>query len=126
KRVAVHLICTRFVFAGGPPEGVDGRSDVDIDEADVLEHLLPARPGQPARDSGGPQVDVAQRLRWHRTAVGDVGKLQPPTWPQGTVDLGEDQLLVRAQVDDTVADHDVGPTVLDGQRLCQAFSKLDV
>ena len=33
-------------------------SDLDVAETGVLEHLLPARTGQPSGDSAGPEVDV--------------------------------------------------------------------
>jgi len=56
--VAVHLERPRLFFSGGAAEGVDGVADLDVNEPGVFEHLLPARTGQPARDSAGPQVNV--------------------------------------------------------------------
>jgi hypothetical protein len=94
--VAVHLERPGFVLSSGTAEGVDRRSDLDGFEAGVLEHFLPARTGQPASDSTGPQVDVPQRPRRHWPAVGDVGELQHPAGAQDPPDLGKDCLLVGA------------------------------
>lgn len=94
--VAVHLERPGFVLSSGTAEGVDRRSDLDGFEAGVLEHFLPARTGQPASDSTGPQVDVPQCPRRHWPAVGDVGELQHPAGAQDPPDLGKDCLLVGA------------------------------
>jgi hypothetical protein len=59
----VHVEGACLVFAGGAAEGVDRWPDGDAGEAGVLEDFLPARTGQPAGESSGPQVDVAQRFR---------------------------------------------------------------
>ena len=88
-------------------------ADLDVDESRFFEHLLPARTGQPAGDSAGPEVDVAQRLGWNGPAVGDVGELQPAARAEHAADLGEHGALVGAEVDDAVGDDDVGPAVVD-------------
>src|SRR2546422_4850468 len=93
ERVPVHLERARLFFSGGAPEGVDGVADLDVDESGVLKHLAPARTGQPARDSAGPQVDVAQRLGRHRPSVGDVGELQPAAGLEHSADLLEHRSL---------------------------------
>jgi hypothetical protein len=59
ERVAVDVEGARLVLTGCLGEGVDGRSDRHTDESDVFEHLLPARTGQPAGYSAGPEIDVA-------------------------------------------------------------------
>lgn len=74
--VAVDLERPCIRFAVSATEGVDGWTDDDLVEAAVLEHLLPARTGQPSGDSTGPQIDVAYRFERYRAAVGDVGELQ--------------------------------------------------
>jgi hypothetical protein len=76
ERVAEHFEGSGFRFAGSAAEGVDRRADLDVDEAGLFEHLLPARTGQPPGNSAGPQIDVAQCLWWHGSTVGDVGELQ--------------------------------------------------
>src|SRR5690349_6916538 len=76
------LVRAGVALAGCAAEGVDRRSDFDVREAEVLEHRLPARTGQPARDSAGPEVDVAQRLGRDRPAVGDVGVLERAAGPE--------------------------------------------
>ena len=65
--------CIRFAVSA--TEGVDGWTDGDLVEAAVLEHLLPARTGQPSGDSTGPQIDVAYRFERYGAAVDDVGEL---------------------------------------------------
>jgi hypothetical protein len=75
ERVPVDVVGTSFVLTRGASERVDGRSDPNVGEADVFEHLSPARTGQPAGYSTGPQVDITQRLGWYRTTVGDVSEL---------------------------------------------------
>jgi hypothetical protein len=93
--VAEHLKAACLAFAGGTAEGVDRVADADAGEAGVLQHLLPARTGQPARYSTGPQVDVPQCLGRDGPAVGDVGELQPAARLQNPPDLCERCLLVR-------------------------------
>src|SRR5690242_17299935 len=58
ERVSVHGEGARVGFAGGVAEGVVGRPDLHLVEAGLLKHVLPARTGQPACDSTGPEVDV--------------------------------------------------------------------
>ncbi len=124
--VAVHLERAGVRFAGGVGERVDRRPDGDVFEPGVFEHPLPARTGQPSGDSTGPQIDIAYRLDRDGTAVGDVGELQRAAGAQDAEDFGEDGLLVGAQVDDTVGDDDVGPSVIDGHGLCEPLAELDV
>src|SRR5215470_13994436 len=59
-------------------------------------------------------------------AGGDVGELQPSTGAQHSYNLVEDTTLVGAEVDDAVADDDIGPTVLDRQFLDDPLSELDM
>src|SRR6188474_3158025 len=82
ERVAVHLVRACLRLTARAAERVDRWTDLDVDEADVFEHLLPARTGQPARDSAGPEVDVAQRFGRHRAAIRDVGELEDTAGPQ--------------------------------------------
>jgi hypothetical protein len=58
ERVAVDVEGACFVLAGRAEERVDRWADFDFGEACLFEHLLPARTGQPAGDSPGPEVDV--------------------------------------------------------------------
>ena len=59
ERVAEDLVCPRFLFTRCADERVDRWPDLHIGEPGFLEHLLPARTGQPARYSAGPKIDVA-------------------------------------------------------------------
>jgi hypothetical protein len=56
----------------------------------------------------------------------DVGDLEAPAGAQDAVDLGEDRLLIRHEVDDIVRDHDVDRLVAQRQRLDQPLVELDV
>jgi hypothetical protein len=76
--VAEHLKASCVVLAGRAAEGIDRVTDMNAGEAGVFQHLPPARTGQPASYSTGPQVDVAQGPGRDGPAVGDVGELQPP------------------------------------------------
>jgi hypothetical protein len=60
--VAVYLERAGVVLTLGAAERVDCLAGYDAGEPAVLQHLLPARTGQPAGYSTGPQVDVAQCL----------------------------------------------------------------
>jgi hypothetical protein len=114
ERVAEYGEGAGVGLAAGVAEGVVRRPDLHLVEAGLFEHRLPARPGQPACDSTGPEVDVARRGVGYGVAIRDVGELQHAAGAQHTVDLGEDGRLVRAQIDYPVGDHDVGPCVVDG------------
>ena len=56
------------------PEGVDGRADLRVDEADLVEQLLPVGEGEPAGDAVGPQLGVGDRFGGNGRAEGDVGE----------------------------------------------------
>src|SRR5262249_11021389 len=124
--VAVHLERAGVAFAVGAGEGVDRVAGHHAGEPAVVQHLLPARTGQPAGYSTGPQVDVAPGRGGHRAAGGDVGDLQPPAGAQHPEDLGEYGRLVGAQVDHPVGDHHVGPAGGDRERFGEAVAELDV
>src|SRR2546423_8751527 len=124
--VAVDLVGACLFFADRAAEGIGGWSDLDVDEACVLEHLLPARTGQPAGDSAGPKVDVAQGLGRHRPTVRDVGELELAAGSHHAPDLGEHDLLVRTEVDDPVRDDDVGPSIVDRDRFGEPLAELDL
>src|SRR5690606_21971939 len=98
--VAVDLEGPGIRLARGARERVDRFADHHVDEAALLEHPTPARPGQPAGDSTGPEVDVLGGGLRYRPPVGDVGELQPAAGPEHPPDLAEHGALVRAQVDD--------------------------
>ena len=126
ERVAVHVERAGVVLAFGAAEGVDRLAGHHVSETTVPEDLLPARTGQPASYSTGPQVDIKQRLGRHGAAVGAVSELEPPAWAQHPEDLGEHCLLVDAEVDDPVGDHHIRPGVLDGESLGEPLPELDV
>ena len=126
KRVAKHFEQSRLALPAGATKGVDGRSDLDIDKTALLKHMPPACARQATGNSIGPKVDVAQRARGDLLAVRNVGELQAPARFQHAHDFGEDLPLVGAEVDDAVADNDIGPAVLDRQLLNDAPAELDI
>ena len=113
--VAEDLEQPSLALAAGTTERVNRRADLNIDKPTLLKHMPPACARQATGDSVGPQVDAAERSCWNLLAVRDVGKLQTPARPQHPHDFSKDATLVGAEVDDAVADHGIGPTVLDRQ-----------
>ena len=108
KGVAKHLEQPRLALAAGAAEGINRRADPNIDETALLEHMPPACARQAAGNSVGPQVDIAEGTCRNLLAVGDVGELQAPTRFQNAHHFGEDSALVGAQIDDAVANDDIG------------------
>src|ERR1700750_1539759 len=62
ERAAGHVERAGGARAFGAAEGGARLAGHHVRETTVLKHLLPARTGQPASYSTGPQVDVTQRL----------------------------------------------------------------
>ena len=75
ERIAVHVERASVLLAAGATEGVDGLTDLDVDEACAFEESLPACARQATGDSTGPQIDVALRFLGHWPPVGDVREL---------------------------------------------------
>jgi hypothetical protein len=111
--IAEDLEQPRLALPTGTAEGVNRRADVDLNEPAVFQHASPACARQATGDSIGPQVNVTDRRFRHSLAGCDVGELQPSAGAQHPHDLVEDAALVGAEVDDTVANDDIGPTILD-------------
>lgn len=94
KSVAVDIEGAGLFLTDRTAECVYRRSNLNVDKAAVLEHLLPARTGQPTSNSTGPQIDVAKRLKRNRETVGDVGELQRAAGSENTMDLCKHGSLV--------------------------------
>src|SRR3972149_3706012 len=75
KRISVYIERPGVLFPSCPPEGIDGRSDLDIHKTGFLKHPFPACARQAPGDSARPQVDVADRRLRDRLAVRDIGEL---------------------------------------------------
>ncbi len=116
----------RLLLPAGAGEGVPGRPDYDFGESRLFEHQRPACTRQATGDSSGPEIYVTNRLLGHRLAVGDIRELEPAAGTQHTADLREDLTFVGAEIDDAVADHDVGPSVLYGQFFGQPFAEVHI
>src|SRR5438067_12317733 len=126
EAVTEHFVCPGLLLTLRTAERVDWLTDTDADEADLVEHRLPACARQATGNSAGPQVDVAQCLGGHGLAVGDIGELQVPAGSKHTANLTEHRAFVGAEVDDPVRDDDVGPAVLDRHRLQESLAELHV
>src|SRR6266511_2523215 len=87
--IAEHVVCPGLLFTLRTTERVDGRTDADVDEADLVEHRHPACARQATGNSASPQVYVPQRLGGNRLAVGDVGELKIPAGSKHPADLIE-------------------------------------
>ena len=126
ERVTVDLELAGLLFSTRTAESIDRRTDPDINEPDVLKHLLPGCARQTTGNSRRPEIDVADRRFGYGLAIRDVGKLQTAARAQDAEDFGEDRALVGAQVDHAVADDDIGPAVFDRQILCESVTEFDV
>jgi hypothetical protein len=124
--ITVNLEPSRILLATGTLEGVNRRSDPYIDKAGFFEHLLPGCTRQTTGNSSCPKIDVVDCRRRHRLPVRDIRKLENAARPQHAMDLGEHGAFVGAEIDNPVADHDIGPAVIDRQRFRQPFAKLDI
>jgi hypothetical protein len=96
KGVSEHLKSARVRFALCAAERVDRRTNLNVDEAAVLDHLLPGCTRQTTGNSGGPKIDVRYSRRGHRFAIGNIGELKVTTRFQNTAYLRECPLLIGA------------------------------
>ena len=113
---------TSLLLAVGTFEGVDRWTNPNVDETDLGQHFLPGCTRQTTGNSSHPQVNVFERRFGDRLAVRNVGKLESPAWAQHTPYFGEHGSFIGAQIDDAVADDDIGPVVFDWQMFCQSFA----
>lgn len=75
ERVSEDLEAACIDLAGSATENVDSRADAHVQEADVLEHCLPARARQATCNSTGPEIDLPHCGDRDGTPVGYVGEL---------------------------------------------------
>jgi hypothetical protein len=78
---AANVECPGIRLAARPTERVNRFADVDIGEAEFVQHPRPACTRQASGNSTGPQVDLSERLLGDGSAVGDVGELQDSARP---------------------------------------------
>ena len=126
ERIAKDLEQSGLALPASAPESVNWRTYIDLDEPAFFQQTPPACTRQATGNSVGPQIDVADGRFRYNLAGGDIGELQPSTGAQHSHNLVEDTTLVDAEVDDPVADDDIGPTVLDRQFLDDPLSELDM
>jgi hypothetical protein len=96
KGVTEHLKSARVGFALCTAECVHRRTNSNVHETAVLDHLLPGCTRQTTGYSGGPKIDVRYSRRWHRFAIGNIGELKVTIWFQNTAYLRECPLLIGA------------------------------
>jgi len=125
-RIAIDFKQTRLALPARAAEGVNRRTDLDLNETAMLKHLPPACARQATSNSVGPEIDIADCCFWHGLTGRYVGELQPPARAQHPHNLVKDPVFVGAEVDDAIADDDIGPTILDRQVLDHALPELDI
>ena len=79
--MAVDVEASGIFFAACSAEGVDGLTDLHIDEANGLEEFLPACARQATGNSTGPEINLASCRFGHRVAIGNVGELEGASRP---------------------------------------------
>src|SRR3989344_4782197 len=126
ERISVHREEPRLFFPSGFPKGVIRRTDLDIDKSDFRQHCAPAFARKPPGISPPQKIDIANRPRRHRLPIGDIAELQPSTGTQDPPQLRESLPLVSAEIDDSVADNDIGPSVPYRNLFQKALAKLDL
>ena len=105
------------VGRGGAPVGVDQVAGLDALEPVACEPCGVLCFQQSSCNSTGPEIDVASPFLAHRTLDRDVGKLHSAAGAQHAVELREDGILIRHEVDHAVRDDDVERRVLERQQL---------
>ena len=109
ERITVDVELPSLAFPARAAEGIDRRTDPNVDESDLFQHLLPGCARQTTGNSGRPKIDVSDRRFGHRLAIRNVRELQPSAWTQDAMNLRKGRPLVGAKVHHTVADDDVWP-----------------
>src|SRR6266540_5030473 len=126
SRVAKGSVLPGAPLAGGARKRVDGVGQLDVNEPGAADHGLPPCARQGTGNSTRPQVDIAEGLLGDWTLEANVSDRHPATWPKHSEDLAIDADLVRAEVDHTVGDDHIRPTVFDRQVLDQPLAEFDV
>ena len=73
--IAVDVELAGIGLPGRTTEGIDAFADLKVDESNLGHHLLPTLTGQPASNSGSPEVDVVECLFGYGSTGGDVREL---------------------------------------------------
>lgn len=76
ERVTVDRELPRLLFPTGAAEGINRRTDPNIDEPDLFQHALPGCARQTTGNSRRPKVDVLNSRFGYRFAIGNVGELE--------------------------------------------------
>jgi len=85
--VAVNGKQPSLVLAACTFEGVDWRTDLDLNEAGIFQHFLPGCTRQTTGNSSRPKIDVADGGCGHRLAIRNVGELDPSAGTQDAEDF---------------------------------------
>lgn len=94
-------------FLGGTAEAIVAVGDSNVLESDSKEGRNKLCLRQSARDSTGPQFDVARDGVRQLYTIDDIRELKPTAWPQNAGDLGERAVLFRHQVEHSVRNHHI-------------------
>ena len=76
KCVAEDLKSSGIRLTLSTAEGIHRRSDANVYETAIFDHLLPGCTRQTTSNSGRPKVNVCYSRCWHRLAIGYVGELK--------------------------------------------------
>lgn len=90
-----------------PRVGVDEVTLLDVGVAPLDQQARVLSLQESSGNSPSPEVDALARVLGDFGVDDHVGYLQAPAWAQHAVDLGEDGVFVRHEVDHAVRDHDV-------------------
>jgi hypothetical protein len=94
--VAEDLEFACIWLALGTAKGIDGRTDLHVNEATVFDHLCPGCTRQTTGNSGRPKIDVGDGRCRDWSAVGDVCELQVTARLEHAPYLAKHVLLVGA------------------------------
>lgn len=96
ERVAVDLKPPGIALPPSIAERIERLADLDIDEANFLQHRHPALARKATCYSSRPEVDVADGRLRNRFPVGDIAELHCSSSAQNPPKLFEDPFLIGA------------------------------
>jgi hypothetical protein len=87
--------------------------DLEVNETSADNGHLELSFQESTGDSTSPQIDLLSCALWHGVLHQNVADLKPTSWLEHACHLRQACMLVRHQVEHTVANHNVRPTIAD-------------